>query len=174
MTLRRISGVTPGYDCIRNPCGRNGCVAPDGVHGIHSDEWNYVVTDGEFALSATIFSGTYPETVPLHHILGLGQPKCAGLFKHSLHYHEERHIQYGPTARECEWIGDGSQPCFGSSAFGLLWSDEWFKKYGVPHFEQTESFWVELEVLWAEARAATARLRPCAHCGAKGYNEVSS
>ena len=64
---KRTSRRIPGYDCIRHPCGKNGCgTRPCSGHEIHNEEWEYLVknTDGEMALSLYVGSGLYPEGVP--------------------------------------------------------------------------------------------------------------
>lgn len=66
MIVRRFIS-RPGYDCVRNPCGRGGCgSSPDRSHGIHPDDWIYVVSepDSDVALSLTVFSNRFPASVP--------------------------------------------------------------------------------------------------------------
>jgi hypothetical protein len=59
--MRREAIVRKGYDCITNPCGKNGCgTNPGNSHGQHCDDWIYAVCEGDAALSLTVFSGAYP------------------------------------------------------------------------------------------------------------------
>lgn len=170
--MRREFHRTPGYDCIRTPCGKNGCgTRPGSGHGIHNDVWTYVVIDGDVALSLDVGSGIYPATVP-QHIRDEG--KIQGYAFHL-------HVAF-PTKREQLLAGyePEPEPC---KFVGLCWGDRsWFgaaSDFVQTHFvgetaEQPESFWKALEdqcAEWAKSERANrvdTRYERCMHCDGLG------
>lgn len=143
-TLRR-----PGYDCVRSPCGRNGCgKRPGAGHGIHCEDWVYAVTDGAFALSLTVFSGVYPASVPADTValMRRHQPCGADL---SLHVGGPLGVEIWGEAngQECGWV-DGKR-CYQGCHYYTTASgaDEFFHDYfrSAAGFDQPEEFWRALE-----------------------------
>ena len=71
--MKRIATTSPGNDCIYGECSAPGCPGRKGMsgdgHGIHADEWHYTVTadDGLTALRLTVYTDTFPNTVPRDH-----------------------------------------------------------------------------------------------------------
>lgn len=167
--LRRVTETYPGYDCFAKSCGKKGCgTRPDASHGIRSDEWVYVVTDGIFALSLRVFtdcvggrrhpsytSGTYPEGAYL--VGHAGSPVS------------EDQIKEGVVGDECPYLDAGR--CF-SCWSSSLQAGEFFKAYGGDAYEQEERFWIALETKWEEVRASVESDRPavmrCTCCGGRG------
>lgn len=144
--LIRVSFVSPGHDCIRHPCGKYGCGTNAGNnHGIHYDEWNYVVSDGQVALHLCVSSWVFPASVPLDDHLCSKTPE--GMFF-------QVHRSF-PTCREevkdqdqhkCEFVT--SNRCFTDEP-QYLRSEALHKELdAAPKFEQEEPFWLRLEAAW--------------------------
>lgn len=139
---RRVVVVRPGYDCIRSPCGKNGCGKDPGAnHGIHCDEWIYVVRDekGDCALTLLVFSGVWPESVPTSARFALKMPRGADLSLHCSFPAED-----DDESRECDWVRGGR--CWVHASTGLGGMDfvnEFFvKEHGK---DQKEPFWRAME-----------------------------
>ncbi len=155
--LTRTSRLTPGYDCIRHPCGKRGCgTNPGSSHGICSDQWCFVVSDGHSALTLEVSSGKYPDSVPA---TVKREPEGATLTIHSpVPLHE------GNSADECERIPGGK--CYSDGWFGA--ARDMFLESGAPTFEQPEKLWLALEAWFAEnvaPRVAEAVAAACPTCG---------
>lgn len=139
--------VRPGYDCIRNPCGKNGCGKnPGASHGIHCDEWVYVVRGDGCALSLLVFSGVWPETVPATALGRMAFPRGADI---SLHCPFPPGWDEDEKSRECEWVRGGR--CWlheSSSMLGMDFVENFFiKEHGK---DQQEPFWRAMENRFAE------------------------
>ena len=138
--MERLTFQRPGYDC------RTKCVHEvKGDHGIHCDEWWYVVKDGDVAVSLNIFSGIWPKTAP-HVPSALDPdrwPMAADLTVHVAFPVDE----YSQEERECQWVEGGK--CYGCHS-STLWAADFYKKHGVDKYEQPESFWLALEKLCKE------------------------
>lgn len=105
--LKRTFFKRPGYDCIRNPCGKNGCgTNPGSGHGVHCEEWVFVVSDGQRALCLEVWSGIYPDSVPASSVHDMSRyPVGAYLCAH-LSFPSERD-QVLDAPRECEYVDGG-------------------------------------------------------------------
>lgn len=131
--MERKHWVTPGYDC-RVECKHE----KKGDHGIASDEWSYVVMDGERAVSLHMLSDRYPASAPpermhpeVRRIL-LERPFIGRLFEHHAN----------PTGCECEWVTGGR--CQGDVTY--LGAGEFWAAHGdSTQPEQSEAFWQALE-----------------------------
>lgn len=145
--LKRLSAVLAGYDCIAHPCGKNGCGTWLGSsHGRHGDEWEYAVTDGEFALSLRV----YTHQLEGARLLPWAPPEGASLDAHAPFPIDDDQVREGHPGRKCGYLAQGR--CYGGFSSALI-AGEFFQAYGQPAFEQAESFWVALENEWRRMRA---------------------
>jgi hypothetical protein len=155
--MKRSSTVIPGYDHVRNPCGKT-C-----IHGIHGDEWLFAVADGDLALVLRVYSGVYPPSVPFR-VADPAYPMGVDLDLHSA-------TPTGDSVRDpgdgspCEWVEGGR--CWSGGRASVSTADALFKEHGARTIEQPESFWLEMERRLREARAAP-QFRQCSHCAGKG------
>lgn len=168
--MKRLFNRVPGYDCIRKPCGVNGCGTHRGsCHGIHNEVWRYVVIDGDIALALMVGSGVYPETVPEEHRHDPDKPSGDYLFLHIGFPTKREQLLPGAAApEECEYVGK----CYAGEAGSAARFVE--AHFVGKTFEQPESFWLALEGrcdgLAREARknrVDTAYQR-CPHCDGIG------
>ncbi len=132
--MERRHFVTPGYDC-RVECKHE----KKGNHGIGSDEWVYVVSDGPRAVSLSMLSHDYPPTVDRE---AMGPAVRRILFDHraligTLHTHEAH-----PGGQPCEYVAGGHCKCdvtyLGAAEFWAAHGDS-------TQPEQGEAFWQALE-----------------------------
>lgn len=136
--------VRPGYDCIRNPCGKNGCGENPGAgHGIHCDEWVYVLRsqNEDCALSLLVFSGVWPATVPTASLGTMSFPRGADI---SLHCSFSPGIDGDEESRACEWVHGGR--CWVHESSGLAameFMDDFFVKEDGK--DQQDPFWRGME-----------------------------
>src|SRR5271170_3484345 len=141
LTGRRVI-VRPGYDCIRSPCGKNGCGKDPGAsHGIHCDEWIYVVSSDsdDCALSLLVFSGVWPESVPTSARFAMKMPRGADLSLHCSFPTDD-----GDESRACDWVRGGRCWLHGGSSIGAMdFANEFFVKEDAK--DQKEPFWVAME-----------------------------
>lgn len=138
--MKRISEKRPGYDCVRYPCGKNGCgTRPGASHGVHCEDWVYAVSDGRLALSLRVFGGVFPASVPPAPALDARYPTGAGLFLH-VGYRFPGH----DADDECEYVAGGR--CFTRERCSYTASGDFlalhFRK--AAGFEQPEPFWLAL------------------------------
>ncbi len=126
--IRKVQ-VEPGYDCRRECLHER-----KGDHGIHCDEWWFAVVEGRHAVSLSVFSGKYPESVGAFP-LGTSFAEVKGAV-----WVEHHADLYGG---ECDYVEGGR--CRGETSF--LAADVFWKKFGSPEggIEQPESFWQALE-----------------------------
>lgn len=126
--MKRQFILRPGYDC-RKECSHE----PKGEHGICSDVWFYVVSEGPHAVSLEIFSADYPPTVERATLTGfLQRPFSGGLFFH----HAD------PSGNRCEFVEGGL--CKSDCSYRCA-QDLW-EAHGNPNQrEQGEAFWLALE-----------------------------
>jgi hypothetical protein len=137
--LQRVSRLQPGYDCIRKPCGKKGCgTKPGSSHGVHCDDWIYTVHDGKRALSLVVFSGHFPETVPVSTSKLLTFPKPADLVLCA-----KVEAAYG---RACFYLG----MCEVVSTWCLQGEELWKTCGGQACYEQSEGFWRSFEAEFAD------------------------
>ena len=142
--MERRSHVDPGYDCIRQPCRFERKCTPQSRHGIHGDEWHYAViaSDGLTAVSLTVFTHNYPESVPQS--IPREPPHDAMLAIHHSFLTDPEKLRTfrREEARTCTYVAEGW--CDG----GVTYSGgaEFFATYGSPVGPpQSETFWVALE-----------------------------
>lgn len=129
--MQRITRVEPGYDC-RTVCKHE----RKGEHGICSDVWFFVITDGRRAVSLSVFSADYPATVerPLPECLD----KSSGV---GLCWHEATHAE-DSEGRECDVLPAGR--CKGDTTY--LGARDFWREHGDPRqLAQAEEFWIALE-----------------------------
>jgi hypothetical protein len=134
--------VRPGYDCIRSPCGKNGCGKDPGAsHGVHCDEWVYVVRDDGCALSLLVFSGVWPATVPAMSLDSMRFPRGADI---SLHCPFSPEWDEDEKGRECEWVRGGRCWLHVTTGLGgMNFVNSFFVKEHSK--EQQEPFWRAME-----------------------------
>lgn len=153
--LRKIMVVRPGWDCIRQPCGKNGCgdrLAAN--HGVHCDEWIYGLTDGQIAIVGLVWTDRFPATVPPHQQWrpGLRGVSVGAHLNFRLASHEDDEPQY-----ECDWLD--SRRCY-QEPFGLLHANPTFQSFGpLNQPEQPPSFWDAFRRYYVERREDLARRR---------------
>jgi hypothetical protein len=176
--VRRHSEIVPGYDCF------NECKHPSkGNHGIHGDEWHYVVVsdDGHIALALTVYTDIYPPTVEKWQ-RDSERPIEERRSGTDLTYHvgfsttrgEMRDYDPKTWGSECPHVGrcDASR----TTALG---AGEFFRAHGDSNqFEQAESFWAALEEKLAEREGefrgerVDLAWRRCRGCDGLGVVEV--
>lgn len=141
--MKRMTKRVPGWDCIRHPCGKNGCgERPGASHGIHCEDWLYVVSDGDVALSLTVFSNVYPDSVPEDDRL----PKAPWGADLSLHVGFPLPTFTAGDDDECPWLDGGRCYQGGHYSSALQGGEFWEEHAGRDHgFTQPESFWMALE-----------------------------
>lgn len=131
--MRREHWVTPGYDC-RTECKHQ----VKGEHGICGDQWVYAVTDGKRAVSISVITPRFPESVDL----ALHPPDVRAVleryFATALTLHEA-----DPDGMPCKLVDGGLcsvgwATYFGAQRFWKAWGDE-------RQPEQSEAFWRALE-----------------------------
>lgn len=167
--MRRTFFRVPGFDCVRNPCGKRGCgTAPGAGHGIHSDEWVYVVSDGRTALALTVFSGVFPETVPAGTRAEMRRYQPTGA---DLTLHVGFPVRDG-AEHECDLVAGGR--CYQGGRYTTAsGADDFFALHfrRDAGFCQPEPFWLALEqehAGWAPdayADSHTAGTPPAPHGG---------
>lgn len=167
--VRRVSLVQPGYDCVRHPCGRNGCgTSPGANHGIHGDEWHYAVVGDAAALSLSVFSHVFPPSVPREPPFRDLPPLGVTLTLHTRFPVEETDVRTGSTA-PCTWLGR----CYSDEGSGLE-AEAFFREHGASAYAQPEPFWLALEralearVEGARAASAATRVVQCPTCAGTG------
>jgi hypothetical protein len=181
--IKRTSRRIPGYDCTRHPCGKNRCGTNQGSnHGIHNEEWEYVISNGEVSLSLHVSSGIYPDSVPKQHdadkpcgsviSLHVGFPLSPGQVAGRLE----------DNAQSCDFVSSGH--CYqGIQWCGYVVAREFTNQHFVRRdpshvsladFEQPKSFWKALEAQfhkWATeayAQRADTKYVRCMHCDGTG------
>lgn len=177
-SIRRITDVRPGYDCVANPCGKRGCgTRPGSSHGRHGDEWIYVVTDGESAMTLTVFSKLlngqpFPDDSDYwRDFKGSG----ADLRLHSsFPYGDDEDVD--AKGSKCEYLDKGQ--CFDNGGSALAASNL-FKEHGASTLEQSEAFWLAFEAKWKEWRADARPARlyrkcPCCDGGGRVYLDTGA
>ena len=174
--LTRFTNLIAGFDCERHPCGRNGCgTQPGRGHGVGSDTWDYAVSDGNVALSLTVFSGDFPDTVPPNPpALQKRFPLAANLVVHTSFPTDLEQLLKDERA-PCTFLDGGCYANEGSTAAARTF----FADHGEPQFEQPESFWEAFVETWAHhaGRALLERVDEtharCGSCEGRGTVERS-
>lgn len=160
--LRHALITTPGYDCRAGRCTHKA----KGGHGVHNEEWIYVVSNGEAAINLIVSSGIYPATVK-HIEIQAPEGVCLGL--HVPWAVIEDDIRSGSAGEPCAFI---DRPCF--SDIGFLRAEAVFNKYFSRSHDknQPESFWIGLErefkELLDQARATRPAAKRCLTCAGTG------
>jgi hypothetical protein len=170
----RSSEVFPGYDCILHPCGKNGCgTHPMSSHGRHGDEWTYVVTDGKFAVSLTVFTNRLNGN--LHPPLRTFSPRGTEVLFHTHTSNLEEERGGIRSGSKCAYLAGGHclhemGPVGAARAF--------FAEHGRGEYEQSEPFWLALEAKWEEMRQVEeaeeaeekdrSRVKRCPDCTGRG------
>jgi hypothetical protein len=127
--FERRSFKKPGYNC--GPGGKDCQHDKKGNHGIHCEEWWYIVRQENFAISLSVFSGDYPDGLHNH------KPRAVALSTH------QRSAEGGP----CDIFDDR---CIGDCTY--LGAELFFDQVGCPRFEQNEIFWKALEAYLVKER----------------------
>ena len=180
--LTRFFTLTPGYDCIRQPCGKNGCgSSPGSSHGISSDKWRYAIGDGLVAVSLLVFSGNFPATVPRSRYIDGQVARGVQVDVHTAFPTKRNILRRAGAAAEagsdCEYVE--SRRCFGFGCDGehstVSFAETFFASHGHgAHDEQPESFWQAFAGLWDRlaGRAYAARVddkfEQCPRCAGAG------
>ncbi len=128
--MERLTFKVPGYDCLHAPCNH----ATKGEHGIHGEEWWYVVKDGDRAVAVSLMTENFPPTVPLWKVRG---GPAAGPVSFHREWQEHEH----ENQQRCEWVTGGK--CY--SDYGFVLGDEVWSSGDTSRFEQGEGFWTILE-----------------------------
>lgn len=167
MKLERFVRMFPGYDCVRRPCGKNGCGSrPGDNHGVHSDTYIYVVRPVErptTAMTLSVFSDRFPASVPRETLepllavrpglpsLGIPDrsiyPMGADLSLHTTFYVSVR-WRY-PQA--CQWVVGGT--CRAGAGFSTsLGASEMVRDhFDARDYERPpEDLWLALEERWED------------------------
>lgn len=177
--MKRSIETVPGWDCIRAPCGRNGCgVHPGSNHGIHNDEWVYIVSEGDFALVLSVYSRIYPATVPEDVVQRAKERDgliASDLTMHVGFRYDREQVMSDYRGRACAYVAGGR--CYGgSSEFTSVSQADALARahHDRVNREQGEAFWQALEAKLREWRDSTpleradARWQRCVHCDATG------
>lgn len=136
--IQRSITTIPGYDC-RTVCLHK----PKGKHGIHNDEWLYVVKDmdAHCALELTISTNIFPDTVETHHVSRNPSRTHTGmnLSRHFAHPTDRDQVLSVPEP--CAYIGK----CY-VATWGLR-ADTFAKNHFISAHgrEQQELFWRAFE-----------------------------
>lgn len=161
--VRRGSFIRPGYIC---PDDHPECREKASLlqHGRHGDEWHYIVTDGRFALTLSVFTSDYKD----RKLAWPERPRGADLSGHATRPTNENELRYAPNGRQCDFIDQGRCYTSGSTALG---ADEFFARWGSRVFAQTDLFWRAMEEKWAEWKADHEKepvRRQCGACSGTG------
>ena len=142
--IERIDRTFEGWDCLRAPCET--CKAGERRHGVHCAEQHLVVRgeleDGRrVALALTVFTGVYPETVPLRDRTPFRPdyyPKASDL---SLHVQMPTD---SPGTHKCAWFGERGR-CYVDWTTALSAEEIYGKERTVD-----EALWQRLEAKLVE------------------------
>lgn len=168
--LRRAAVVIHGFVC---PDDHPDCASkPEPQrHGVATDIWAFVVTDGRFAIAMEVYGNTLKGAPLPPRMALLERPMPAHLSKHAPRRTSEYQDENGV---ECTFIEAGR--CFpgGSS---LAAADFWKTNNGRPGPEQSESFWRALEAKWFDWNSEDINrktVKTCPTCDGRGWNEVDA
>jgi hypothetical protein len=126
--IERKSHTVPGYNCTVE-CPHE----PKGLHGIHDDNWFYVVSEGKWVAVLTVFSGNYPKSVDTSKMYP-EQLIPSGAY---LTFHHA-----AVDGEPCEYVPGG----FCKSDGTCLGAARFFEEYGdKTQFTQPETFWKAFE-----------------------------
>lgn len=180
MNIERITQVFPGYDHLRNPCGKNGCGKNAGSnHGIHCDEWYFILKAEDIVGVFVVFTRTFPASVPRDAYLESRKSSSSGFELHKSWPTDREKVREGIPGNECKHLTPSR--CFVEHS-SLGYADEIWKRLGsdVGIDAQSEVFWLELEAWFTrwvgEVRAerADTKYRRCQHCDGLGTVAIAS
>jgi hypothetical protein len=154
--MKRISFKQPAYDHFAHSCNKPSerhC-----GHGIHNEQWHYVVSRGDIALALEVGSGIYlPCTDTSRFGADSTQPHGFMLVEHIGFPTDIETIRRASSGASCFHVDGGR--CFGGDSTALG-ATEFFDAHFVTSagFKQPDSFWSALEDrLVVHARAADAK-----------------
>ena len=127
--MERRAHSEPGYDCRRE------CLhEKKGDHGIACFTWWFAVVEGLQAVSLSVLSGQYPESVDASSLPALLREVQGGCW--AVHHAD-------PKGGVCEYVAGGK--CQGNTSF--LAGEAFWEQHGASELglEQPESFWQALE-----------------------------
>lgn len=155
--MRRITKIKPGFDCTKGKCEVEGvtperkrrCETTDGGnHGASGDEWYFVVTDDEFALSLSVLTSSYRGDRD-HFRFPARRVRGAYLSGHAIWPQQEEEVRSG-RPNDCEWMA--SEKCYESGS-SYRAADTFFTEHGdQDRQEQPETFWAAMEAEHAERK----------------------
>jgi hypothetical protein len=167
--VRRFTTTRKGFDCTRHPCGKSGCGRhPGSNHGIACDLWEYAVSDGDLAVSLSVSSGVFPESVPAESAAGGGPyPAARAVYVHAANPLDEETVRSGAYGDPCDYLGGGR--CY-TDGGRYNFEEGFFGEYIGPERVQSESFWRALEGELNEVRGALEPLgvAQCSSCAGRG------
>lgn len=166
---RKYHKTVPGYDC-RTTCAHT----PKGDHGIHGDEWIYIVEaeDRKTALALTVFSNKYPPTVDIANLpAALIRPIGADLSLHVSFPTEPDACLSTAVGQDCAYV-NGTCHTYYTSA---LVARDFYTEHGGGDVDPTEAFWRALEAVFISLNASAresahkaAEWQRCNHCDGLG------
>lgn len=135
--LTRVMRLREGRDCVRKPCGVNGCGQhPKSSHGVRCDEWIYTVHDEQLALTLVVFSGDFPATVPAADRRIFTYPKPGHMVLCEQVDEKEEFLW-----QECLYLGK----CQMLSDWSLYARTVWEACQGGASYVQEDAFWHAFE-----------------------------
>jgi hypothetical protein len=132
---RRFTHEKKGYDCKHVPCQHN----PPGDHGISGGRWIFALASQNHAVSLTICTSFYPETVPRTGWLS-GWPEVKTHVTGIVIFH--RAVDAGGD--ECDFLAP--RRCE-TEIGGYLICDQFAPLLADTFEPQSEAFWAKLESL---------------------------
>ncbi|MDP3766579.1 MAG: hypothetical protein Q8S13_01060 [Dehalococcoidia bacterium] len=163
---RRGFAVVLGWDC-RAICEHD----QKGDHGIHGDEWNYIVGIEDAALVLTVSVSEWSaKSRPFPFVLG--DNPLVEMTWHFAYPTSEEAIKDGEQRQACVFVPMG---CIRSASGSSFCASSLWKAHAQPGRLQSETFWRTLEtaldarlILLHEARRAVEDVSRCSHCGGAG------
>lgn len=176
MTIKRISRKKEAFDCVRHPCGKNGCgTNPGKSHGIHCEEWIYAVVGPDVAVELLVFSGVWAPSVPssIADRMRDGEryPWGVQLTTHARFPLDVSSLK-SIASQECHLLGSCRYSETTSISYSSQLVEDVFDK--AAGFEQPEPFWAELEKYLAketdrvETERVDRKFDVCQACKGKG------
>ncbi len=162
--LRRGFYAAPAFNC--GPEGRDCKHKLKGDHGIHGEDWYYVVSNGTVAAQLLVFSGIGTTGDILH------RPIATSLSFHVDFLPEESDIrELKPHRGDCKLV----EQCFGTIGYGALYARDLFEALLRQYATQSEELWLALENFFVtelpnidRRRAEMSKISRCSHCNGEG------
>lgn len=131
--------------CVGKPSGQQ--------HGVHGDEWMYIVRSGDFALALTVYTDDYRDgKLPGYPFSWRDGPEGADLSLHA------PFPTYDESPNKCGFVRSGS--CFRAWSGALVARNFWRDWSDRERFEQRDMFWgglrIRLDELTKHAQATGA------------------